>query len=65
MKKKRTITIYQDLNEPYENMLKRGVVESPEVRYSSFFAMQARLWALKGRPNISDRTITVEKPTWI
>jgi hypothetical protein len=65
MEKKRTITFYKDLNEPYEQMLERGLRETPEERYWGFFAMQVRLWAIKGYPNSDKRTITVSKPSWI
>ncbi|GAB3222047.1 hypothetical protein [Spirosoma arcticum] len=65
MEKKRTITFYKDLNEPYERMLERGLRETPKERYRGFFAMQFRLWAIKGYPHASKRTITVSKPPWI
>ena len=65
MEKKRTITFYKDLNEPYERMLERGLHETPEERYWGFFAMQFRLWAIKGYPHCDRRTITLSKPSWI
>jgi len=65
MKKKRTITIYRDLGEPYERMLEQGLQETPEERYRRFFVMQSRLWAIKGRPYNGKRTISVSKPAWI
>lgn len=65
MEKKRTITIYNDMNEPYQRMLERGLNETAEERYQGFFAMQFRLWAIKGYPHSEKRSITVSKPSWI
>lgn len=65
MEKKRTITFYKDMNEPYERMLERGLHETAEERYWGFFAMQFRLWTIKGYPHSDKRTITVSKPSWI
>lgn len=63
MNKKR-ITIYKTLEEPHKDQLEKGLRETPEERYRGFFTMQARLWALKGRPKLAKR-ITVSKPSWI
>lgn len=65
MEKKRKITFYNSLNEPYERMLERGLHETPEERYRAFFAMQRRLWAIKGYPEKGQRHITISKPSWI
>jgi len=63
MEKKRII-IYKSLDEPHQAQLKKGMSETPEERYRGFFMMQARLWALKGRPE-SRKDISIRKPSWI
>ncbi|MGA0558419.1 hypothetical protein ACO2Q8_17290 [Larkinella sp. VNQ87] len=63
MEKKR-IVVYQDLNEPYEKLLADGLNETPEERYVKFFRMQARLWALKGRP-FHERKVILKPHPWI
>lgn len=63
MEKKRII-LYKDLNEPHQRQVEKGATETPKERYAGFFKMQARLWALKGRPSVVKR-ITVSKPSWI
>ncbi|WP_461112445.1 hypothetical protein [Spirosoma jeollabukense] len=63
MEKKRII-LYKTLDEPHVRQLRNGLLETPEERYRGFFAMQARLWALKGRPKFP-KSITIRKPSWI
>lgn len=63
MEKKR-IVFYQELNEPYEKLLSDGVKDTPEERYRKFFQMQARIWALKGKPN-REKKIVIKPHQWI
>lgn len=62
---KRKITIYNNLNEPYEAMLKQGLKESPDERYIRFFEERAKFRAFMGIVVPLKRKIVIRKVSWI
>lgn len=59
------ISIYKNLNEPYEAMLKLGLEETPEERFERFFLNRAKFRAFMGINASVERKITIRKVTWI
>jgi hypothetical protein len=62
---KRKITIYKNLNEPYEAMLKRGLEESPDERFIRFFEERAKFRAFMGIVVAPKRKIVIRKVSWM
>ena len=62
---KRKITIYNNLNEPYEAMLKQGLKESPDERFIRFFEERAKFRASMGIASPLKRKIVIRKASWI
>ena len=58
---KRKITIYKNLNEPYEAMLKRGLEESPDERFIRFFEERAKFRAFMGTTAPLKRKIIIRQ----
>lgn len=52
---KRKITIYKNLNEPYEAMLQRGLQETPDERFVRFFEERAKFRAFHGDKKIAQK----------
>jgi hypothetical protein len=67
MEKKRVITLYKGLNEPYITSLLKGAQESPEERYVKFFELKRKFdyFMGLGKESTNKRTITIRKAEWI
>ena len=66
-KKKRQITFYDDMNGPYLESLRQGMMDTPEERYIKFFEEMRKFRKIMGiekDPN-AKRTIEIKKVTWI
>jgi hypothetical protein len=61
----RKITIYKNLNEPYEAMLKVGLEQSAAERCVRFFEERAKFRHFMGIKKNDKRTILIKKVTWI
>ena len=64
--KKKTITIYEDMNGPYLESLRQGLKDTLEERYVKFFEERRRfneIMGIKKDPN-AKRTIEIKKVTW-
>ncbi|WP_428663854.1 hypothetical protein [Runella sp.] len=62
---KRKITIYKELNEPYEAMLKRGLEETPDQRFVRFFEERAKFRTFLGIKTAPQKKIVIRKVSWI
>ncbi|MCP1382975.1 hypothetical protein [Runella salmonicolor] len=62
---KRKITIYKNLNEPYEAMLQRGLQETPDECFVRFFEERAKFRAFMGIKKSLKREIIIRKVSWI
>ena len=65
MKNKRSIVVYKDLNDPYWDMLKRGLTETPEERFENFFRERANFRKAMGIESAVERKIVVKKASWM
>ena len=67
MTNKRKIIFYDDLNGPYLESLRQGLIDTPEERYVKFFQEQRRfreIVGIKKDPN-AKKVLTISKPSWI
>jgi hypothetical protein len=65
-KKKRIITIYKNLNDPYVDVMLTGMGETPRERFDKFFEIRKKFEYFMGFDVRSgDRTINVRKAEWI
>ncbi len=66
MEKKRTITIYDDMNGPYLESPRQGMTDTVEERYYKFFEEIRKfnkIMGIKKDPS-ARRTIEIKEVTW-
>ncbi|WP_149242030.1 hypothetical protein [Dyadobacter sp. 32] len=66
-KKKRQITFYEDMDGPYLESLRQGMMDTPEERYVKFFQEMKRFRQIMGIKEMPEakRTIEIKEATWI
>ncbi|GAB2588736.1 hypothetical protein [Spirosoma areae] len=65
MKKKRTITIYNDLNEPDRELIRENARKSPEELWTVYVAMRRLHAELMGKRTPTAKRITIARPSWM
>ncbi|HWV33131.1 MAG TPA: hypothetical protein VN038_25910, partial [Dyadobacter sp.] len=63
--KKRVITIYKNLNDPYVDIMLTGNGETPSERFDRFFEIRKKFELFKGFDHSTrDRTMKIRKAEW-
>lgn len=64
--KKRIITIYKNLDDPYVDVMLTGMGETPRERFDRFFEIRKKFELFIGFDHSTrDRTIKIRKAEWI
>lgn len=64
--KKRLITIYKNLDDPYVDVMLTGMGETPRERFDRFFEIRKKFELFIGFDHSTrDRTIKIRKAEWI
>lgn len=65
MEKKRTITIYNDLNEPDRELIWENARKSPEELWKVYIAMRRLYIEAIGKTIPTAKVITIARPSWM
>lgn len=65
MEKKRTITMYNDLNEPDRELIRENARKSPEELWVVYIAMRRLHTELVGKTMATTKRITIARPSWM
>lgn len=65
MAKKRTITIYKDLNEPDRELTRENARKTPEELWAVYIGMRKMYTEILGKSGNPAKRITISRPSWM